>query len=144
MDLHRTPVRAVRYHDGMVRHDPASAFLPPHVQPVLAAGLAVGLVGLAGWLGGFALRPAGLVDHDTPPIIESRFTVDINAAGLDELATLPGVGPTTATRIVEHRRTHGPFGSPEGLLDVPGIGAATLDQLRPHLQPIRSTTAAAP
>ena len=37
---------------------------------------------------------------------------------------------------VEHRRTHGPFASIDGLLDVPGIGAVTLDGLRAHLRPI--------
>jgi competence protein ComEA len=62
--------------------------------------------------------------------------VDLNAADTTELAQLPGLGPATAARIVEHRRTHGPFASIDGLLDVPGIGAVTLDGLRAHLRPI--------
>jgi competence protein ComEA len=63
--------------------------------------------------------------------------VNVNGAGVDELAVLPGLGPATAQRIVDHRREHGPFTELEGLLDVPGIGPATLDAMRPHLRPIR-------
>jgi competence protein ComEA len=42
-----------------------------------------------------------------------------------------------ARRIIDHRREHGPFAELDGLLDVPGIGPATLDAMRPHLRPIR-------
>lgn len=123
--------------DIMDREEASFSLLPPHVQPVLAAGVAIGLVAMAGWLAVIAGRPAGVVDHDTPPTIEPRFTVNVNAAGADELATLPGLGATTAARIVEHRRLHGPFESLDDLLDVDGIGPATLDRLRPHLRPLR-------
>ena len=51
---------------------------------------------------------------------------------------MPGLGPATAARIVDHREVHGPFGSIEALLDVPGIGPATLEQMRPYLRPIRA------
>ena len=56
--------------------------------------------------------------------------IDINRAGATELEALPGIGPTLAGAIVEHRTRHGPFRSVEGLLDVSGIGAARLEQLR--------------
>jgi competence protein ComEA len=56
--------------------------------------------------------------------------VDLNTASASELEVLPGVGPTIAAAIVEHRERNGPFRSVDDLLDVPGIGPAKLDQLR--------------
>jgi competence ComEA-like helix-hairpin-helix protein len=111
--------------------------LPRRSQPLIAAGVAAALVAMAAWyvgLGGFS---GGLVHHDAPPAATRGFTVNVNAAGFQELAQLPGLGPATAQRIIDHRRQHGPFASLDDLLDVPGIGAATLDQMRPHLRPIR-------
>lgn len=57
--------------------------------------------------------------------------VDLNTAGLEELDALPGVGPTTAQAIIDHRDMVGPFRSVDELLDVRGIGDAKLEQLRP-------------
>ena len=56
--------------------------------------------------------------------------VRLNAAGIDELQQLPGVGPVLAGRIVDHRDSHGRFETVEDLLDVPGIGEAKLAALR--------------
>jgi len=92
------------------------------IQPLLAAFVAASLAGIAGWMT-LAGGPSGLVHHDAPPDPEATFTLDVNAADVDELAQLPGLGPATASRIVE-------------LLDVPGIGPATLAAIRPHLRPI--------
>jgi competence protein ComEA len=62
---------------------------------------------------------------------ETAGPVDINTADVDLLDTLPGVGPATAQAIVAYRDEHGSFGSVEELLDVPGIGEAKLERLRP-------------
>lgn len=72
--------------------------------------------------GGAATGSAGGADLGTP--------VDLNRASIDELDTLPGVGPATAAAIVAHREEHGPFTSVDGLLDVRGIGEAKLAALR--------------
>ena len=56
--------------------------------------------------------------------------VDINSADRDALDTLPGIGPATADAIIGYREQVGRFNSPEGLLEVPGIGPAKLEQLR--------------
>jgi competence protein ComEA len=56
--------------------------------------------------------------------------VDLNTATLDELDALPGIGPTTAQAILDHRGREGPFTSVEQLLDVRGIGDAKFEQLR--------------
>ena len=56
--------------------------------------------------------------------------VNINRASVTELDALPGVGPTTAQAIVDYRTTNGPFGSPEDLLNVKGIGPAKFEAMR--------------
>jgi competence protein ComEA len=48
--------------------------------------------------------------------------IDINLASSIELEALPGIGPSLAGRIIEHRKVNGPFSSIEGLMDVSGIG----------------------
>ncbi|MFD7023024.1 helix-hairpin-helix domain-containing protein [Promicromonospora sukumoe] len=57
-------------------------------------------------------------------------TVDINTADAVGLEALPGVGPSIAQAIIEWRETNGAFASVDELDDVPGIGPATLDELR--------------
>lgn len=56
--------------------------------------------------------------------------VDLNSATVEQLDTLPGVGPVTAAAIVAWRDAHGRFSSVDQLGDVDGIGPARLDKLR--------------
>lgn len=56
--------------------------------------------------------------------------VSLNTATAAELDTLPGVGPSTAERIIAYRQTHGGFTSVEQLEEVSGIGPATMQKLR--------------
>lgn len=56
--------------------------------------------------------------------------INLNTATADQLDTLPGVGPVTAQAILSWRDTNGRFGSVDDLLDVKGIGEATLAELR--------------
>ena len=60
--------------------------------------------------------------------------VDLNRATLEQLDTLPGIGPSTAQAIVDHRSANGPFRSVDDLLEVRGIGEAKLAQLRDKVQ----------
>ncbi|MYM20521.1 ComEA family DNA-binding protein [Brevibacterium sp. 5221] len=57
--------------------------------------------------------------------------VNINTADETGLDALPGVGPATAQAIIGYREEHGAFASVDALTDVPGIGDATLEKLRP-------------
>lgn len=59
--------------------------------------------------------------------------VNINTATESELQDLPGVGPVTASSIVAWRSDHGRFTAVEDLLEVRGIGEATLANLRDHV-----------
>jgi len=60
--------------------------------------------------------------------------LDLNRAGAADLDRLPGIGPTLARRIVDHREAHGPFRSVDELRAVRGIGPALLGRLRPRLR----------
>jgi competence protein ComEA len=55
--------------------------------------------------------------------------LNLNAATAAELDTLPGVGPVTAQRIVDHRTRKGPFASVDELRNVEGIGDSKLAKL---------------
>lgn len=66
------------------------------------------------------LRPAG---------------IDLDRASVSELERLPGIGPVLAARIVADRDARGPFGSPDGLLRVSGVGPRTLARIRTFLAP---------
>lgn len=57
--------------------------------------------------------------------------LDLNRADSLALLRLPGIGPSRARQIVRTRERLGGFGSVEDLLEVPGIGPATLERLRP-------------
>jgi competence protein ComEA len=59
--------------------------------------------------------------------------VNINTADLAELETLPEVGPVTAQAIVTWRETNGGFTSVDELLEVDGIGEATLESMAPFV-----------
>lgn len=56
--------------------------------------------------------------------------IDVNSAPADELESLPGVGPATATAIVTERERNGPFLDVDDLDRVPGIGPAKVEALR--------------
>ena len=65
----------------------------------------------------------------TPPGL-----VDLNAATVQDLDTLPGIGPVTAAAIIAWRDANGHFTSVDQLGDVDGIGPARLEKLRDHVR----------
>ena len=69
----------------------------------------------------------GLLVTPTPPAGE---LVNLNTASAAVLEQLPGIGPTTAQKIVEYRQANGPFTRVEDLLKIPGIGPASLEEIR--------------
>jgi competence protein ComEA len=66
-----------------------------------------------------------------PPPAGSGATISLNSASLDQLETLPGVGPVLAQKIIDWRAAHGGFTSVDQLTDVSGIGDVTFAELAP-------------
>ena len=62
--------------------------------------------------------------------VGSEAKVNINTAGVKELATLDGIRPKVAERIVAYREAHGPFKKPEDLRKVDGVGKAVFERNR--------------
>lgn len=71
------------------------------------------------------VAPVGATEGATP-----SGPVNLNTATIEQLDTLPGVGPTTAQAIIAWRQQHGAFRSVQDLLEVRGIGPAKLESLR--------------
>jgi competence protein ComEA len=59
--------------------------------------------------------------------------VNINAATSEELQQVPGIGPATAEKILQMRKSYGSFKSVDDLLAIKGIGKKRLDKMRKYL-----------
>jgi len=59
--------------------------------------------------------------------------VNLNTATSEQLQQVPGIGPATAGKILQMRKTYGPFKSVDDLLAIRGLGAKRLDKMRKYL-----------
>ena len=75
--------------------------------------------------------PCAAAPAAASPTTETK--ININTASAEELTTLPGIGPSYAQRIIEHREKNGPFKKVEDLLNVRGIGEKTFEKIRDRL-----------
>ena len=64
---------------------------------------------------------------------EETKLVSINSAGIEELITLPGIGPATAEKIIEYRNNYGSFLSLEDIMNVKGIGTAKYERIKAYI-----------
>ena len=65
--------------------------------------------------------------------VASKQLVNPNTADLEELQTIPGIGPQLAERIIAYRKEYGYFVMLEDLQRVSGIGPSTYKKIQPYL-----------
>jgi competence ComEA-like helix-hairpin-helix protein len=70
--------------------------------------------------------------------------INLNAASSEQLQEVPGIGPATADKILQMRKSYGPFKSVDDLLAIRGIGKKRLDKMRKYLIAGRPATASKP
>ena len=59
--------------------------------------------------------------------------ININSASSEQLQQVPGIGPATAGKILQMRKSYGPFKSVDDLLAIRGIGPKRLEKMRKYL-----------
>lgn len=59
--------------------------------------------------------------------------INLNTANAAELEEVPGIGPATAQKILDTRKSYGAFKSVDDLLSIKGIGQKRLAKMRPYL-----------
>lgn len=70
------------------------------------------------------------VDNNEIDLFGYNELVNINNATQTELETLPGIGPSTASKIIEYRKENGDFESIEEIKDVSGIGESKYENIK--------------
>lgn len=121
--------------DGPARFSSSSFFARYKAQILVSALVVLALVGGA-YYSSRASEMAPKTVYSTSleeakNEAQTPLLVNINTADTKELDELPGVGPSTAEKIVEHRRHRGPFKNVNELEEVKGIGPKTLDKMKP-------------
>jgi comEA protein len=59
--------------------------------------------------------------------------INLNTATSEELQQVPGIGPVTAKKILQMRKSYGPFKSVDDLRAIRGIGPKRLEKMRKYL-----------
>ena len=88
-----------------------------------------GLAALA-WLLVSLLLAADASDATKKPPLQP---INLNAATSEELQQVPGIGPATADKILQMRKSYGAFKSVDDLLAIRGIGKKRLEKMRKYL-----------
>lgn len=88
------------------------------------------VVGVAPVAVGGSVPAPGAAGAVPPGTGGAPIRVNLNTATAEQLDALPGVGPVTAQAILSWREQNGRFAAVDDLLDVKGIGEATLAELR--------------
>lgn len=97
---------------------------------IAAAAVIMAVFVLTGDEVAIRIRSAEIYEQNSAPV---QLIININTASVRELQKLNGVGAVTALAIIDYRDEHGDFGSADELINVRGIGQATLEKLRPYV-----------
>jgi competence protein ComEA len=90
-----------------------------------------------------ASQAHGYFDRKQSSPVPTEGVVNVNTATAEQLALLPGIGPSRAEAIIQARQNR-PFRAVQDLLRVRGIGPATLQNLRPYVSVDGETTLTRP
>jgi competence protein ComEA len=82
-----------------------------------------------------AAAPALTAKKKPPPA-----PININTANSEELQLVPGIGPVTAEKILQMRKSYGPFKSVDDLRAIRGIGPKRLEKMRKYLTVGKATS----
>ncbi len=81
-----------------------------------------------------------IVDNDISEMItpdtksvEAVDTINLNQASVDQLVSLPGIGPATAEKIIRYREENGKFQSIEEIMNIPGIKDAKFNEIKERI-----------
>jgi competence ComEA-like helix-hairpin-helix protein len=70
--------------------------------------------------------------------------ININTANSEELQQVPGIGPATADKSLQMRKSYGAFKSVDDLLSIRGIGKKRLEKMRKYLTVSKSASLSKP
>jgi len=111
--------------------NPLRNLLTPDEQKILLFLLCFAFLGLI-------LKFTGAPVHAEETIADSldfskdyEIKYDLKTCTAKELETIPGIGPSTASKIITYREQAG-FSNLEEIINVKGIGVATLEKIRPY------------
>ena len=128
-DLRRVNLAAAVYDGAQLYIPRVGERMPVDLPTSTAGGGPNSVAGNANAAGNSATAASGSATTSTLPLI-----IDLNLATAVDLDRLPGVGPSTAKAIIDHRTRNGPFASVDDLLKVKGIGPAKLAEIRPWVR----------
>jgi competence protein ComEA len=99
-------------------------YIPAMASRPLSAGTLLSIL-----VFGLLFSQTSLATKKKPP----ERPVNLNTATSEQLQQVPGIGPATAGKILQMRKTYGPFKSVDDLLAIRGLGAKRLEKMRKYL-----------
>ncbi len=82
----------------------------------------------------------GRLLEESPVTVDAVGRVDINRSSVEELQSLPGIGPVLANRILRYRNENQNFMSIQDIRNVKGIGVKRFARLRPYIRVAQEET----